>query len=75
MADKGGALALLLKMHPKGGSMGDSAGDDEASEPAPDMEKLKTLAEQAFPDEDWSDERLQALHEFVKACYESEEGG
>ena len=39
------------------------APDDEGSE-----SELKQAAEEAFPDEDWSSERLDALKALMKVC-------
>jgi hypothetical protein len=46
----------------EGGDDGD-APDDEGSE-----SELKQAAEEAFPDEDWSPERLDALKALMKLC-------
>jgi hypothetical protein len=67
-----GALALLMRMKPKGGSGEDDYGDEEKSE-GDDKEKFMSLAQDAFPDEDMTEERVAALKEFVKACYAQED--
>lgn len=71
-----GALALLMAMKPKGGmDKGGDMGDEESGEDKSDsgMEKFKSLIGDAFPDEDWTDDRIQAFWEAIKSCYEMEE--
>ena len=60
-------LAALLLAAPKRGSARDS-GDDPESGDDGDDEDYQALAEQAFPDEDWTPERVAALKEFVMKC-------
>jgi hypothetical protein len=65
-----GAVAALVGMMPKGGGS-KGAYDEEAPEDE-GMEKFITLAQEAFPEEDMTEDRVMALKEFVKACYERE---
>ena len=66
---KGTNKGLALLLAPKGGGEGDGddydQGDDEDSE-----DDYTKLAEEAFPDEDWTPERVKALKEFVMKCME-----
>lgn len=63
-----------MDMKPKGDMKGGEYGDEPAGDDTGDgdMEKFKSLAQEAFPDDDMTDERVAALKEFVKACYEKE---
>jgi hypothetical protein len=60
---KKSSLAILLAT-PKGGR-----GEDEDDDGAEDSEgDYEALAEAAFPDEDWTPDRLKAFKELVMAC-------
>lgn len=67
---KQASLAILLK--PKGG--GDDKGGDapdaeeEAGEGDDSSEDYQALAEEAFPDEKWTPDRLAAFKELVMSC-------
>lgn len=74
MKSGGPSIAVLLGKSPmKGDDYGKpdskeeegSESDSEASE-----EEYRSYLETAFPDEDWTKERIDALHEFVMACTE-----
>lgn len=60
-----GGLALLLAPK-KGGEDDDGDYDQGADEDTED--DYTQLAEEAFPDEDWTPERVKALKEFVMKC-------
>ena len=65
-----GAIAALVGLMPKGkGSRGAASAEPEDE----GMEQFMSLAQDAFPDEDMTEDRVMALKEFVKACYEREE--
>lgn len=60
---KGSSLALLLA--PKKGEEADADDEGDAEESESDYTEL---AEAAFPDEDWTPERLKAFKELVMSC-------
>lgn len=66
-----GAIGALVAMMPKGGKAKGAYSDEETSEDE-GLQKFKDLAQEAFPEEDMTDDRVLALKEFVKACYERE---
>jgi hypothetical protein len=57
---KGQGLALLLADSPKG--------KDDEDESDDSGEDYSDLAKEAFPDEDWTPDRLAAFKEFVMSC-------
>lgn len=61
---KPGLAALLLA--PK--KSGEERNDDETYGKEDEGEEYKALAEEAFPDEEWTPERVNALKEFVMKC-------
>lgn len=68
MAKRPGLAALLLAAPKKGdGEDSGDEGDDTYAE-EDDGEDYKALAEEAFPDEEWTPERVSALKEFVMKC-------
>lgn len=69
MAAKG-AIGALVGLMPKGDESEGAA--DKGLEDA-GMAKFVDLAQEAFPDQDMTEDRVMALKEFVKACYEREE--
>lgn len=60
-------LALLLAAPKKGSGEGYDDGETESGEEDAG-EDYQALAEEAFPDEEWSPERVAALKEFVMKC-------
>lgn len=62
-----GSLALLLAA-PKGG--GEEGDDAESADSESGDDDYTAFAEAAFPDEDWTKERVDALKQFVMACME-----
>jgi len=59
---KGPSIAFVL-----GGKPDKGEPPDDESEEASD-EEYRSYAETAFPDEEWTPERLKALKQFVMAC-------
>jgi hypothetical protein len=43
-------------------------GKDEAESPGEESSEYRQAAEEAFPDEDWTPERVDAFKAFVKLC-------
>lgn len=41
---------------------------DEAEKPGEESDEYKQAAEEAFPDEDWTPERVDSFKAFVKLC-------
>lgn len=63
---KGGSLAILLGTKPKGDDAEEEGSDAEES----GEDDYTAFAEAAFPDEDWTPKRVDALKQFVMACME-----
>jgi hypothetical protein len=62
MAKGSPGLALLLSDSSK------AKGGEEESDSEDEGEDYSDLAKEAFPDEDWSPERLAAFKELVMSC-------
>ena len=54
------------------GDMGMGLGDEESSGP---MDPFETEIRAAFPDNDWSPDRVMAMKEAIKLCLEEDKGG
>lgn len=52
----------------------DPAMDEEAGETPPATGDFESALAEAFPDADWSPDRVAAFKEAIRICYEQEEG-
>ena len=69
MAKAPNGLAILLsKMQPPPDDTGEQQDEQGEDEPKADHDKIRHLAEAAFPDNEFSEDQLSSLHELIRQC-------